>query len=210
MHSQFSESSGLIPLVSNPSIGISWYPCLFSRLVFCAMWGRVLPLLLDCFGGSQMGFSFFTAFLCLMYCLLEALALTLSHQMARLWALFGSFSPQGRMQLGSVIAHYWFVQGGQICCCFHQVADDLLCRCYPGCSAPSSRWDNLVLCTTHSPIDYLSDLLWPCSGRLTCCPISTLRLCSLSCPHSQISATPPPNLVFPRWFSILPHPQCQW
>jgi hypothetical protein len=37
-----------------------------------------------------------------------------------------SFCPQGRLQLGSVIAHYQFVQVGEICCCFFQVAAELL------------------------------------------------------------------------------------
>jgi hypothetical protein len=33
-----------------------------------------------------------------------------------LWAVFGSFYPQGRLHLGPVVAHYQFVQGGLICC----------------------------------------------------------------------------------------------
>jgi hypothetical protein len=39
-----------------------------------------------------------------------------------LWAVFGSVCPLGRLQLGPEVTHSLFVQGGQICCCFHQVA----------------------------------------------------------------------------------------
>jgi hypothetical protein len=44
-----------------------------------------------------------------------------SHQMAGLWAAFGIFCPQGRLQLWHLLTHYQFLQGGLICC-FNQMA----------------------------------------------------------------------------------------
>jgi hypothetical protein len=45
---------------------------------------------------------------------------------AGLWTVVGPFCPQGKLQLGFLIthfsAHYQILQGGQICCWFHQVA----------------------------------------------------------------------------------------
>jgi hypothetical protein len=58
--------------------------------------------------------------------------------------------PQGRLQLGPVVAHYQFVQGGPICC-FYQAAAAVSYSCNSDWSAPSpERWDNSVFCTTLS------------------------------------------------------------
>jgi hypothetical protein len=85
-----------------------------------------------------------------MVCLLQMGALQWFHQMGCLWALSGSFCPQGSLPLGPMMPHYQFVQGGQICC-FFQAAAELLYTWNSGWSASlPARWDNSVLFTAHS------------------------------------------------------------
>jgi hypothetical protein len=67
--------------------------------------------------------------------------------------VFGSFCPQGKLQLGAEVTHCQFVQGGQSCCCFHQVAAVLPFSCNSVWSAsPSARWGNSVLNTALCPM----------------------------------------------------------
>jgi hypothetical protein len=122
-------------------LGVIPCSCLFSRLIFWVTWGTVLPLLLDTLGRSWLE-GFFPAFLGLMGHLLQPGWLESS-----IWFL----RPQGSLQLGPVIAHYWFVQGGPICC-FRQVAAALPYICNSGWSAPPPvRWGDSVLCIALSP-----------------------------------------------------------
>jgi hypothetical protein len=106
------KSSGLIPLASNLGIGI-WYSGL------CGGW--CCPSCWTAWREEDSWRDFFPTFLGLMGCPLQAGALKWFHQVTGLWAVFDSFSPQGRLQLGPEVSHCQFVQGGQIWCCLHQV-----------------------------------------------------------------------------------------
>jgi hypothetical protein len=67
-------------------------------------------------------------------------------------AVFGSFSPQGRLQLGPEVTHCQFVQSGQVCCCLCQAAAMLPYSCNSVWSAPLlARWGSSVLSTVLSP-----------------------------------------------------------
>jgi hypothetical protein len=80
-------------------------------------------------------------------------ALKWSLQVTGLWAVFGSYCSQGRLQLGPEVNHCQFVQGGQIHCCFCQEAAVLPYSCNSGCSAPPpARWGNSVLNSALRPM----------------------------------------------------------
>jgi hypothetical protein len=63
--------------------------------------------------------------------------------------VFGSFCPQGRLQLGPEATHYQF---GLTCCCLLQMAAVLPYYCNSIWSVPPpARWGHSVLSTTVSP-----------------------------------------------------------
>jgi hypothetical protein len=103
--SLLGKSSGLIPLASSPGIGP-----LCSGLCGeeCCPLARQL--------GVEMAGGFFS-FFCLPWPMghpLQVGVLKWSHQVTVLQAVFGSFCPQSRLQLGPEVTHCQFMQGGQI------------------------------------------------------------------------------------------------
>jgi hypothetical protein len=93
-------------LVSNPGTG-AWH---------FGFYGEV------CCPSCQTAVGFFPLFspalLGFMSHLLQAGALTQSHQVTGLCVVFGSFCPQSSLQLGPEVTHCQFVQGDQICVVF--------------------------------------------------------------------------------------------
>jgi hypothetical protein len=83
---------------------------------------------------------------------LKVEALKWFHQETGLWTVFGSFCPQGKLQLGSEVTRWQLMKSVQIYCCFCHVADVLLYSCKYGWSVPpQARWGNSVLSTTLNP-----------------------------------------------------------
>jgi hypothetical protein len=199
-----------------------WCPILVLVLAILSFVGKG-PALLVGLGVSVYGWRFyFPTFLGLMGCLLEEGALKWPHQVTGLWAVFGSFCPQGRLQLGLEVTL-------PVC---SRWSDLLLFSPCGSCICPTTAtlsgqlllWQGGAILFEYCPQSYetssvirysptrggwfvtppLLPALVPCpisahwmlgsSGRLTCHPTPTLRLCSLSHPHLlgvQLLAPPP-------------------
>jgi hypothetical protein len=108
-----------------------------------------------------------------------------------------STCPQSKLQLGAEITHCLFVQGGQNCCCFHQVAAALPYSCNSAWLLPlPALWGNSVLNTALCPTR-------PALGSTTCPTLGSWLIASplLSAFVSFHS------LRIQHWeFSSLPHP----
>jgi hypothetical protein len=108
-----------------------------------------LPFLSDRIGGSQLG-GFYSC-----YPWSDGLAgVGRSFEVfsSESWLLSSSSFLLPSRQLSSVIAHYRFVQDGQIRCIFCQAAAESLYSHKSGWPAPPpKRWCNSVLCPAHSP-----------------------------------------------------------
>jgi hypothetical protein len=87
--SLFGKSSGLTLLASNPVIG-TWYS---------GLWGKGTSPLVGQFVGEMAGGYFFSCFSWSYGLSITSGTMNWSHQMAGLWAAFGIFCPQGRLQL---------------------------------------------------------------------------------------------------------------
>jgi hypothetical protein len=98
------------------------------------------------------------------------------------------------LQLGPVLAHYDFVQGGQIGCCFHQAADTLPYICNSNWSAPPP-----TRCVSSSP-----NIPMRLAQRL---PRPTLRSWLVS-PTPLSAFIPHPDFTYLE-FGSLPHPVLQ-
>jgi hypothetical protein len=131
------KSSGVIPLVFSPGIGAC----------YSGFWGEgCCPLLSD----SSFFLFFFSTFLGLMGHLLQVGALIWSNQVTGLWVEFGSFCPQGRLQLGPEVTHCQFMQSVQSCC-FHHEAGELPYSNSVWLVPPPARRGNSALSTDISP-----------------------------------------------------------
>jgi hypothetical protein len=131
--------------------------------------------------------------------LLQAGALMWSHQVTGLWVVFGSFCPQGRLQLGPEVTHCQFMQvfGAVVVCTMQQLCCPTTATLV---SSSASKVGQFSFEYLHQSDQTSSGIHhWLHFGWLACHPTLALSLCTL--PYLCLV------LVWFLWeVSLPPHP----